>query len=115
MDEKRIFDRYDVNVPVKVKIKNRDGTSEIIQCEAINLAAGGILIERVIALPAGSEVKLEVEFQFEDLESQENPNGTLIMFVTGHVVRLGPETTAIHFDEDYEMSQCIDFLRKEHS
>jgi hypothetical protein len=53
MSDKRKFERYDINVPVGVEIKNPGGLSEKIDFEAINLAAGGILIERGISLREG--------------------------------------------------------------
>ena len=114
MGEKRKFGRYDINIPVKVEIQNQDGMSETINLEAINLAAEGVLIRQGMSLPECSEIKLEVIFNFEDLKTSENREGTLIMSVTGHVIRNGLDGIAIRFNEDYEMSQSLDFLRKEH-
>ena len=114
MGEKRRFDRYNINIPVKVEIREQDGMSETIYLEAINLAAEGVLIRHGMTLPEGSAIKFEVILNFEDLKTSENPEGTLIMSVNGHVIRNGLEGIAIRFNEDYEMSQSLDFLRKEH-
>jgi hypothetical protein len=113
MSGKRKFDRYDINVPVRVEIRSPGGLSEKIDFESMNLAAGGILIKRGISLPEGSQIKIEIVLYFEALKTPENPEGTLIMTVTGHVVRTEPDGIAIRFNEDYEMSQCLSFLQKE--
>jgi hypothetical protein len=113
MSDKRKFERYAINVPVRVEFKNPDGLLEKFDLEAINLAAGGILFKKGISLPEGSRVKLEVEFYFENLKTPENPEGALIMTVTGHVVRTEHEGMAIRFNEDYEVSQCLSFLQME--
>jgi hypothetical protein len=62
-------------------------------------------------LPESSPIKIEVTFHFDDLVTPENPEGTLIMTVTGYIVRTVPEGTAIRFNEDYEMSQSLSFLQ----
>jgi hypothetical protein len=113
MSDKRKFKRYDINVPVRVEIKTPAGSLEKFDFEGINLAAGGILIKKGQSLPEGSQIKLEIMFHFEDLKTLENPEGTLIMTVTGHVVRTESKGIAIHFDEDYEMSKSLSFLQKE--
>jgi hypothetical protein len=111
MRDKRKFQRYDINTPVRIEIIPPAVLPEKFNFEGINLAAGGILIKGRQSLPESSPVKIEIIFHFEDLKTLENLEGALIMTVTGHVVRTEPEGTAIRFDEDYEMSQSLSFLQ----
>ena len=109
--DKRKFQRYNINIPVMVEIMPQAGLSEKIDFEGINLAAGGVLIQREQSLPESSPIKIQIIFFFEKLRTPENIEGALIMTVTGHVVRTEPERTAIRFNEDYEMSQSLSFLQ----
>jgi hypothetical protein len=110
MNNTRKFQRYDINVPIRVEIMPTVGLAEKIDFEGINLAAGGMLIKTGKSLPEGSSVKIEITFNFNELKTPENPEGTLVLTVTGHVVRNEPEGTAIRFDENYEISQSLSFL-----
>lgn len=111
--DRRKFERYNIEIPVSVEIMLPIGLPGKIDFEGINLAAGGILIKNGYSLPKGPPIKMQIIFHFEDLKSPENLEGALIMTVTGHVLRIEPEGTAIGFDEDYEMSQSLSFLQKE--
>ena len=110
MRNRRKFQRYDINIPVRVEIMPQAGLSEDIAFEGINLAAGGMLIKKGQSLPASSPLKIKITFHFEELKSSENIEGALIMTVTGQVVRTESKGTAIRFNEDYKMSH-LTFLQ----
>ena len=112
MNDNRKFDRYEINIPVRALIDKPGGVSEKIEIEAINLSARGMLIKKGISLPDSSPIKFEIMFHFEDLKTSENPDGDLMMTVTGHVMRTEDEGIVIRFNDDYEMSQCLSFLKK---
>jgi len=112
MIERRKFERYNIDIPVKVEIVSPSGLSEKNDFEGINLAAGGIFIKNGQSLPKSFPIKTEIRFKFEDLKTPENLEGALILTVTGHVLRTEPAGTAIHFDEDYKMSQSLSLLQK---
>ncbi|HOI73632.1 MAG TPA: PilZ domain-containing protein [Syntrophales bacterium] len=113
MKEKRKFNRYDVDVNVTVEINDRNGLVNQFHYKSKNLAAGGVLIASgKCSIPNDTELKLKINFQFERLKTIENPEGVLIMFVTGRVIRHDPEGTVICFYDDCKMSQCLDFLRE---
>jgi hypothetical protein len=109
MSDKRKFQRYDIDIPVGIEIVPQAGISEKVYFEGINLSAGGMLINKGQFLPESSSIKIEIIFHLEELKTPENSEGTLIMTVTGQVVRTESERTAIRFNEDYEMSR-LSFL-----
>ena len=111
--DRRKFERYNIAIPVNVEITPSAGLPEKFDFEGINMAAGGILIKKGQALPKDFPIKMQIIFHFEDLKTPENLEGALIMTVTGHVLRIEPEGTAIGFYEDYKMSQSLNFLQKE--
>ncbi len=110
MCDRRKFQRYNINIPVSVETMPPAGLSEIIDYEGINMAAGGMFIKKGQSLPGNSPIRIEIIFHFEELKTPENIEGTLIVAVTGHVVRTEHEGTAIRFNEDYEMSQSLSLL-----
>jgi hypothetical protein len=111
MKDKRKFQRYDINMPIRIEIQSQTGRSEKNEYEGINLAAGGMLIKKGQSLPENSPIKIDIMFYFEKLKSPKNLEGALIMTVTGQVVRNETERIAIRFNEDYEMSQSLCFLQ----
>jgi len=58
LNEKRRYNRYDIELPVKVVFNDPGGVSKQICLETINLAAEGILIKKGISLPEGALIKL---------------------------------------------------------
>lgn len=110
MKDKRKFKRYDSNVPFQVRIFPQSGFSEKIDFEGINISASGILIKKRQVLPENIPLMIEIMLNFEELKSPDNLEGELIMTVTGQVVRNNPDTIAIRFNEDCEISQRLSFL-----
>jgi len=113
MNDKRKFERFEINVPVRIEMLNDKGQWERFDLETHNLSAGGIFIKITRPLPEGSQVKAEVILSFEELKTPANPNGILTIAATGHTLRSGPKGFAISFNEDYHMSASPDFISKE--
>lgn len=115
MNNKRKFERFNIDVPAMVEIPSHDGRAERLDLEISNMSAGGILLKFARPLPEGSQVKIEVVLQFEELRSPADPEGTLLLTATGHVLRSGPDGMAIRFDENYEITTRLDDMRKQNS
>jgi hypothetical protein len=113
MSEKRQFERFDINVPIRIAIPDSKEGMGPLAFEANNLSAGGLFFKPKNALPEGRHVKMEIIFHFEELKTAEDPDGALIIAVTGYVQRSGPEGTAICFHDDYDVSTSLDFLEKQ--
>ncbi len=111
MSDKRLFERFDINVPVRLEISSQEQQGKIA-IEAENLSAGGLFFKTGKLIPQGSSVKMEIILQFEELKTAEDPEGALVIAVTGYVQRSGPEGTAICFHDDYDVATSLDFLEK---
>jgi hypothetical protein len=112
MNEKRQFERFDINLPVRIALSDPKDEARQLDLEANNLSAGGLFFKPVNILPEGRHVKMEIIFHFEELKTAEDPDGALVIAVTGYVQRSGPEGTAICFHDDYDVSTSLEFLEK---
>jgi len=113
MDEKRKFERFDISVPARIEIIDQEGEREKYKLETSDLSAEGIYLKPGRPLQEGSQVSIEVFLNFEELRCPADPDGSLIIAATGRVLRSGNEGTAIHFNNDYEIKTCFDFIQKE--
>ncbi len=113
MGEKRKFDRFNINVPAKIEIIVEDGEREKYELETSDLSAEGTYLKSVRPLQEGSQVKVEIFLNFEELKCPANPDGSLMIAATGRVLRSGHEGMAIHFNKDYDIKTCSDSIQKE--
>lgn len=113
MDKKRKFERFDINVPARIEIIFQDGEREKHDLETSDLSAEGTYLKSERPLQEGSQVKIEIFLNLEELRCPADPDGSLIIAATGRVLRSGDEGMAIHFNEDYVIKTCLDFIQKE--
>jgi len=115
MAEKRKFDRFELNIPSRIEISTPDGESELLDIETNSLSAGGMFFKCRKTFPKGCHVKVEIALHFDELKASANPDGTLIITATGHVLRSGPEGMAITFNEDFDISTSLSsFIEKQY-
>lgn len=112
MEEKRKYERFNIDVPVRVEVMSPEGDSETLKLETMNVSAEGAFLKPERPLREGTQVRVEIELSFEELKSASDPDGVLIIAATGLVVRSGREGTAIHFCEDYDIKPYLDFIQK---
>lgn len=113
MDKKRKFERFDINVPARIEIIFQDGEREKHDLETSDLSAEGTYLKSERPLQEGSQVRIEIFLNLEELRCPADPDGSLIIAATGRVLRSGDEGMAIHFNEDYVIKTCLDFIQKE--
>jgi hypothetical protein len=104
MKERRKFERFAIDAPFRVEILETERRGEILNLEADNLSAGGICFRSPVPLPIGVRVKVGLVLQFDELQTAQDPDGALIITVTGQTVRSGPEGTTICFSDDYDVA-----------
>jgi hypothetical protein len=113
MEEKRKFERFDINVPARIEVASQEGSQARYDLRTCNLSAEGICFEFEKPLLQGSQIKIEIFLNFEELKTPTDPSGTLIIATTGRVLRSGPERTVLRFNEDYDFMTCLDLIQKE--
>lgn len=112
MDEKRKFERFDINVPAKVEILTQAGEKKEYIFETSNLSAQGAYLKAVKPLREGSQMKIEILLNFEKLKCLSNPDGSLVIITTGRVLRSGRKGMAIHFNRSYDIKTRSDFIKE---
>ncbi|MBN1547940.1 MAG: PilZ domain-containing protein [Syntrophaceae bacterium] len=110
MDDKRKFERFAIQVPARIEVPAQDGHAVKLELETHDLSAGGTFIKLDHPLPEGSQVKIDIVLSFEELKTEIDPSGSLILSTTGRVVRSEAEGIAIRFDENYEFMGRLDSL-----
>jgi len=113
MNEKRLFERFELSVPVRIEIPDEKQAREKMTLEADNLSAGGLFFKPGKDLPPGCRVRMEIILHFDELKNMEDPEGAMVIAVSGQVQRSGPEGTAISFLDDYEIDTSLEFLEKQ--
>ena len=105
--EKRKFERFDINVPVRIQISGQEGQGETMDLVSDSVSAGGIFLKLQNQPPEGSPVRIEILLNFEELRTPEDPEGALVIAATGQVLRSEPEGIAIRFNEDYDIVRAM--------
>lgn len=113
MKNKRKFERFEVSVPARIEVPEQDGRTLKFDLETYDLSAGGTFIKLEKPLSEGCEVKIDIILSFEELKTETDPNGSLILSTTGRVVRSGPHGIAIRFNENYEFKTRLDIFQQE--
>jgi hypothetical protein len=113
MDEKRKFERFDINVPARIEIIIQEGERKKYDLETSDLSAEGTYLKSGRPIQVGSQVRIEIFLNFEELRCPADPDGSLIIAATGRVLRSGHEGMVIHFNKDYDIKTCLDFIQKE--
>ncbi|RPH53020.1 MAG: PilZ domain-containing protein [Desulfobacteraceae bacterium] len=111
MADKRKYERFELKIPSRIEISTQKGEVEILDIETNSLSAGGIFFKCGKTLPEGSQIKMEIALHFEELKTPADPDGTMVITASGHVLRSGHEGVAICFNEDFDISTTLNILR----
>jgi hypothetical protein len=98
--DKREFERYPVEAPVKVQSPATPEETAEILLKSLNISAGGILLSEGHPDMEGKSLSLEIELPLEE----SGPAGKMIVIkTTGSVIRSGPDGMAIRFNKDLDI------------
>ncbi len=97
MDNKRMFERFDMEVPALIECLRPKRRKKLILA-TVNLSAGGAYFNTPRPYPTNAAVKVEILMHDEGQESSP------VITVTGRVLRSEPSGMAVLFNEDYEIT-----------
>ena len=106
MDDKRTFERFDLQVPVKVGIRGTDHESVEVSLLTRDICAGGAYMETKTPLPEGTKVKVDFVLSIEKLKEMLDSHCRVI--VEGEVIRAEGKGIAIRFEDDYQIMPIKD-------
>lgn len=98
--DKREFERYPVEAPVKVQCPATPAQIIEILLRSMNISAGGVLLSEGHPEMEGKALGLEIELPLEDNGSA---GKMIVIKTTGLVVRSGSDGMAIRFNKDIDI------------
>jgi|GEM_PF-2513540 len=101
--DKREFERYAVEAPVKVQYPGALECAELL-LRSINISAGGIFLSESRPDMEGKTLGLEIELPLYKKGEAGEAGKMIVIKTTGSVVRSGPEGAAIRFNKDLDIS-----------
>ena len=112
--EKRLKERFEMHLPVKVSIDSGSGLELQYEATTANISAGGAFIRASEPLPIACKVHLEFLVSFVDLKKlrfvlsldllRQFEGKPVWVHATGVVIRHEDHGMAIIFDDDYQLS-----------
>ena len=105
MPEKRKIERFDLKLPVSIKMKG----SQVENSYTKDISSMGVFVQTTNPLETGSQVDLAVKlpFKIDKKECREN-----IIKVSGKVIRIDTDGMAILFDREGDI--CPQAFSTEH-
>lgn len=103
MSEKRILERFDLQIPATLKVISKTGNNEgrVINLKTHDVCAGGAFFQTEDPLPEGTVIQLGLIIPIEKLKKI---TGKQAYFeVGGKVVRTETGGMAIFFEPDYRI------------
>jgi hypothetical protein len=100
--DKREFERYAVEAPVKVQYQDVIEYAELL-LRSVNISAGGILLSGVGPEMEGKTLNMEIDLPLYKDSAAADGGKMIVIRTTGMVVRSGPEGAAIRFNKDLDI------------
>lgn len=97
--DKREFERYPVEAPVKIKFPLIPEKSSALPLKSINISAGGIFLSGHPDLE-GKQLSLEIELP---LDYSGTAGQMTVIKTTGSVIRSAPDGFAVKFNKDLDI------------
>lgn len=100
--ERRRLERFDIEIPAKIKVTNSFPDNEVMELVTSNICSGGAFFHTENSLPEGTDVKIDLVLKTEIYKELEKSNQVHIQ-VTGTVLRADTKGMSICFDEDFQL------------
>ena len=101
MEEKRALQRFDLEIPAKVKSTTSDQEKTLLNLLTSNICSGGAFFHTTQPLLEGTQVKIDLVLPLDKLKQLKDDCKQAYIKVTGRVLRSESEGMAILFDKDY--------------
>jgi hypothetical protein len=114
MSNKRIQERFSLNLQAKISYRHSEDQLPVIDTVAANISAGGAFLKTSHPFPMAAKVRVEFFLSFDDvkrlkfilsMESLRNLTGkSLWVSATAIVIRRETDGVGIIFDTDYQFT-----------
>jgi len=113
MGNKRKFKRYDIEVPARIEVTASRRGKEVFDLQTANVSAKGALFRTMESLPEGTKFKADIFIPLDEVKDSSDSGNTLIIKVTGQVLRSGPSGMAVCFNDDYRIMTRNELVKQE--
>lgn len=101
MEEKRRLERFGLKIPASLEVVPSAGQGEMLNLLTSNICSGGAFFDTSLALPEGTEVKIDLVLPLHRLPTISTEYDRARIELTGKVVRSDNEGMAVTFDPEY--------------
>jgi len=98
--DKREFERYPIEAPVKVQYPGDLKASAELLLRSVNISAGGLFLSDNHPDIQGKKLTLEIELPLDKGGDDET---MVVIKTTGTIVRTGPDGVAIRFNDNLDI------------
>lgn len=110
LPERRCFERYQLEIPTLVEPTAAEGALPRL-LKTVNISALGALLSASDDFAAGSKIRMSFILEFSETVGDIEAGQTIVIAVTGSVLRSDASGLSVCFDEDYSIS-TLDSERK---
>jgi DNA-binding CsgD family transcriptional regulator len=100
MNNKRGSERFNLELPVNLKVSNPDKTPANMKLKTSNISSTGALISADLPLKVGTTLEIDIDIPLEALKAMKGDKAKVAL--KGQVVRVSGRGTALAFDKDCE-------------
>ena len=100
----REFEKYDINVPARIEVISSEGVESIF-LQTTSISAKEVFFCTAESLPNNIMVRLELILDFTKPGNLSNTGTTILINVTGKVVRSEKVGMTILLNEDYQITK----------
>lgn len=101
--ERRRFERFQVDIPAMLELIGSD-TVRTVFLNTENISAKGAFFSTHSQFPEGSRVRMNLVLNFAKSGQTNGFRRSILIKVTGNVLRSGLDGMAVSFDKDYQIT-----------
>ena len=101
MDERRRLERFGLRIPASLEVVHSPEEREMLNLLTTNICSGGAFFATSLALPEGTDVKIDLILPLDKLRSLAMEYHRARIELTGKVLRSGSTGMAVTFDPEY--------------
>jgi len=101
MEERRQLERFGLKIPASIVVRGTARKREKLNLLTSNICSGGAFFDTSLALPEGTEVKIDLILPLDRLRTLAVEHPRARIELTGKVLRSGIAGMAVTFDPEY--------------
>ncbi|MCF8052551.1 MAG: PilZ domain-containing protein [Desulfobacterales bacterium] len=101
--ERRIVERFDLEIPARLRIMAADETVDEIELRTENISCGGAFFRTPTPLPEGTDVRIDLVLNLDRIKTLKTRVGNVHIELTGTVNRSEASGMSVCFHPEYSI------------